>query len=69
MLAVTSTAILAATVVAGIFIVGGVFHILLRTGRDSQRLDQLERDVRAIRDDVRALFRSQTGHVPPSERK
>jgi uncharacterized protein HemY len=69
MLAVTSTAILAATVVVGIFIVGGVFHTLLRTGRDSQRLDQLERDVRAIRDDIRELFRSQTGHLPPSERR
>ncbi|MHB1853474.1 MAG: hypothetical protein ACYCSJ_01420 [Acidimicrobiales bacterium] len=69
LVAVTGTAILAASVVMGIFILGGVVHVLIRSGRDAQRLTQVEDDLRSLREDVRELFLRATGQYAPSERR
>ncbi|MHB1488255.1 MAG: hypothetical protein ACYCZM_11985 [Acidimicrobiales bacterium] len=68
-LAVTGTAVLGASVVVGVFVIGGLFHILIRTGRDGQRLNQIEADLRSLRDDVRELFRNVSGRDSPSVRR
>lgn len=68
-LAVTSTGWLAAGVIVGVAVVGGMVHILVRSGRDGQRLNSLERDVGDVKEDVRDLYRITRGQPSPSERR
>lgn len=69
MLAVTSTAILAAVAVVGVFLLGGLAHVLMRAGRNDQRLAQVEHDIADLKEDLRELFRQTLGHLSPSERR
>jgi hypothetical protein len=66
-LAVTSTALLAALVTAGVVVLAGVAPVLARSIRNTQRIAALEDDIRDVREDVRFLVRRLIpGTVPPS---
>lgn len=71
LLAVTSTTLLAVSVTVGVVVAGGLVHVLVRLGRNEQRLGSVEEDVRDVRDDLRWWIRRESGGraVAPSEHK
>lgn len=69
MLAVTSTTILTVVVVAAVALAGGLVHVLIRAGRDGERLAHVEHELRDVKDDVRELFGRLTGYAAPSVRR
>lgn len=65
----TGSIVLASVIPSTVVILGGLVHILVRVGRNDQRLTTVEHDVNDIRDDLRWLIRRQSGSTAPSERR